>query len=419
VVFARLSTLSLLLLGLTSPATAQSIVPPVVAPLATTAEPAPEQMDVADLIRRWRGKPAVSPEQPAEGGVMAVISPIIGARPSTGGVIGVAGNVAFFTGDRDTTSISSAVGAVTVSTRSQTSITAHMTMFGRDDRWRFEVDDRVQWTSLETPGLGMPPPLSATELVEFDFVRLHHAAYLPLWRHLYAGGGFHFDRHAAIGPGDGEEARWPDSPYVAYTEANHLPIGMQTSAGPSVELIWDSRDNLINANEGWLARVNYRTLIDGLFGSDSDWDKVNVDVRAYARLTGDGRHKLAAWLYGDLVVDGVAPYFQLPSTGSDVYGRSGRGYAEGHFRGEHLAFMEVEYRGQLTDNGLLGMVAFANLTSVADRGEAQALFDRFAPGAGVGLRFKLNKYSDTNLAFDLGFGERGNRGIYLAVQEAF
>lgn len=393
--------------------------PPLVGRSSPAAAPSTPRLDVNDLIRKLRGQPLTPATQPPGDDVMAVVSPIIGARPSTGGLIGVAGNVAFFLGDRDTTSLSSAVGALTVSTRSQTSLTAHMTIFGDDDRWRFEADDRVQWTSLETPGLGMPPPLASAELVKFDFVRLHHAAYVPIWRHLFAGGGFHFDRHADIGPGDDDEAAWPTSPYVAYTAASGLPLEMQTSAGPSVELIWDSRDNLINASEGWLARVNYRTLIDGLFGGDSDWDKVNVDVRGYRRLSDDGRHKLAAWLYGDFVVDGVAPYFQLPSTGSDVYGRSGRGYAEGHFRGDHLAFLEFEYRGQLTDNGLLGMVGFANLTSVATRADDQALFDRFAPGVGVGLRLKLNKYSDTNLAFDIGFGERGHRGIYLAVQEAF
>ncbi len=65
------------------------------------------------------------------------------------------------------------------------------------------------------------------------------------------------------------------------------------------------------------------------------------------------------------------------------------------------------------------MVAFANVTSVASRQIQQELFDRWAPGIGVGVRLKVNKHSRTNLAFDIGFGERGNRGVYLGVQEAF
>ena len=61
----------------------------------------------------------------------------------------------------------------------------------------------------------------------------------------------------------------------------------------------------------------------------------------------------------------------------------------------------------------------SNATTVSNRSAGEQIFDRFAPGGGAGLRLLLNKRSKTNLAFDVGFGERGNRGIYLAIQEAF
>src|SRR6185312_16246823 len=99
--------------------------------------------------------------------------------------------------------------------------------------------------------------------------------------------------------------------------------------------------------------------------------------------------------------------------------RSGRGYAEGHFRGEKLAFVELEYRAPLTRNDFLGMVAFFNTTTISNSQAGETLFDNFAPGGGAGLRVLLNKRSKTNLAFDVGFGNNGNRGVYLVVQEAF
>jgi outer membrane protein assembly factor BamA len=206
---------------------------------------------------------------------------------------------------------------------------------------------------------------------------------------------------------------------VSYSQANGLPLTTQMSAGPGVEVIWDSRDNLINPSRGSTARVSYRAMFDGFLGGDTRWDKVNLDARAYRRVSPSRRDVLAAWVYADLVVDGVAPYFDLPSTGSDTYGRSSRGYAEGRFRGEKLAFVELEYRGTITRNGLLGWVAFANATTVSNRQAGESLFDHVAPGGGAGLRLLLNKRSKTNVAFDIGFGERGNRGIYLGVQEAF
>jgi hypothetical protein len=37
------------------------------------------------------------------------------------------------------------------------------------------------------------------------------------------------------------------------------------------------------------------------------------------------------WTFADLIVAGAAPYFDLPATGLDTYGRSARGYSEGQW----------------------------------------------------------------------------------------
>jgi hypothetical protein len=413
VVLARVAAFVVAILILGSPLHAQSPVDPA------QDDPSIAMMDVADLIRKLRGRPEPPPDTDGDPDVMRAISPVIGAKPSAGVMFGVAGNLAFYRGDPDTTSISAGVGSMTISTKSQTSVTLRLTMFEADDRWRIETDDRFQWTSQETLGLGLPTPLPEGELVEFNFYRLYQSVYRRLRQHLFAGGGIHFDRHADVSPGKGFENSWADSPYVTYSEANALPLDAQTSSGASVEAIWDSRDNFINADRGWLMRTSYRWSMDGVLGGDSHWEKVSIDARTYLALSRTRRHKIAAWVFADLVLDGVAPYFDLPSAGSDTYGRSGRGYPEGHFRGERLAFTEIEYRGMLLENGLLGMVAFVNATTVADRSSGQRLFDRLAPGAGAGLRLLINKRSRTNLAFDIGFGEKGNKGVYLSVQEAF
>ena len=378
-----------------------------------------DMVDVTDLIRKIRNKPAETETEFDYRKPMRAIAPVIGVKPSSGVIVGVAGNVGFFRGEPATTRISSSVASVTFTSKKQAGINAHTMMFGLGDRWLVELDDRFQWTSQETFGLGTGTASAAGEVVRFDFYRLHQLAYLQLRRNLFAGGGLHFDSHADVHPDDDAEGQWPQSAYYQYSAANGLPLDTQISAGPSIEILWDSRDSFINPSRGWLARANYRILFDGFLGGDSSWEKVNLDLRTYAPLSSDRRHRLAVWAYTDLVVDGVAPYFDLPSTASDSYGRSGRGYAEGHFRGEKMAFVEVEYRGPLMRNDFLGMVAFVNTTTISNRQGGEQLFDNFAPGAGAGLRLLLNKRSRTNLAFDVGFGENGNFGVYLVVQEAF
>ena len=123
-------------------------------------------------------------------------------------------------------------------------------------------------------------------------------------------------------------------------------------------------------------------FFDGFLGGTSSWQQVSYDVRRYVRISRNARHKLAFWLTGDFVTGGTAPYLDLPATGMDTYGRSGRGYPQGRFRGEKLVYGEAEYRWTATKNGLFGMVAFLNTETLSSRQENKDLLDSFATGAG-------------------------------------
>jgi hypothetical protein len=383
-------------------------------------DPPVETMDVFDLLRKLRHKGSDPQPEPWDyRKPMMALAPVIGAKPSSGVLFGAAGNIAFYRADPSTTRISSMVASVTFSTKKQTSLTNRFTMFAPENRWRLDGDDRFQWTSLDTYELGTSADTRTGIVADFDFFRFHHTAFYQLRPSLYAGAGLYFDDHTNVGPSEGEELEWTESPYVTYSEAHGLPLHSQISAGTSVDLLWDNRDSFINADRGWLARASFRTLFDGFLGGDSSWQKLTLDLRTYVNLSRDRRHRVAFWGFADLVVGGVAPFFDLPATAGDPYGRSARGYAEGQFRGERLAYGEVEYRGTLTRNGLLGMVAFLNTTTVTNLDIDERLFDSFATGAGAGFRLLINKRSKTNLCLDFGFGKQGSRGVYLAVQEAF
>ncbi len=385
---------------------------------------AAETMDVVDLLRKLRHKkddasdqgPTAADNPPRP---MYAFAPVLGYKPSSGTVFGLAGNVAFFRGDPRTTHISSAVGGLTFSSLKQISATARFGLFSRDDRWKVDGDNRFQWTSQNTFGLGTGTTEADKVKLEFDYFRIYETVYRALRPGVFAGIGFHYSAHTGARAGADNDAGWSESPYVTYSEKHGLPLASQTSAGPSVNLVVDTRDNAINASRGWLASASYRTFFAGLLGGDSTWQQLNLDARMYTRISPGGRHKLAAWLFGDLVVGGVAPYLDLPATGMDSYGRSGRGYAEGRFRGERLLYGEVEYRGTLTRNGLLGLVAFVNTSTLSNSESGERLFDRFATAGGAGLRLLVNKRSSTNLCVDVGWGKQGAHGVYLAIQEAF
>jgi hypothetical protein len=46
-------------------------------------------------------------------------------------------------------------------------------------------------------------------------------------------------------------------------------------------------------------------------------------------------------------------------------------------------------------------------------------FKNIAPAAGSGLRVKINKYSNTNVSIDYGFGRYGSHGFFVNLGEVF
>jgi outer membrane protein assembly factor BamA len=388
---------------------------------AAAQTPEEQEQDVFDLIKRLLHKvPPVSAkaEQWDYRKFIVAVMPSVGYKPSTGFTIGASGNIAVFFGEPLTTRISSAIVGVSFSAKKQTSLNLKFTASSPNDRVRFEGDNRFQWTSQDTYGLGMTDSQPDVVNAKFTHTRVFETALYEFRNGLYGGVGIHFASHSNIRPGEGADASWDTSPYAEYSREHGFAQDAQTSTGVSVNLVADTRDSPINASRGWLASLSYRPFFKNVFGSDSAWQEVLVDVRTFVKLRKDGRRKLAFWGYGDVVADGVAPYFDLPATGMDTYGRSGRGYSEGRFRGERLAYGEMEYRATLSRSGLLGMVVFANVTTVANQQTGEKLFDSFAPAGGVGLRVLFSKRSKTNLCVDYAWG-RGSKGLYLALQEAF
>lgn len=82
-----------------------------------------------------------------------------------------------------------------------------------------------------------------------------------------------------------------------------------------------------------------------------------------------------------------------------------------------MLYFESEYRFGISRNGLIGGVAFINLQNFSS--DLSQQYSKIFPGYGAGIRIKLNKFSDTNLCLDYGFGENGSRGLFVNLGEVF
>jgi outer membrane protein assembly factor BamA len=383
---------------------------------AAVAEPT---RDIFDVLRELRHKPPKIESEDARKKLMVAAAPVVSYNPASGFGIGAAGNVAFFKGFPETTSISSVVGSLIVTSKKQLLFNGKFDVSTAENDWVLHGDDRIYFTSQDTYGLGTSTTPDQAVNARYDYLRFYQTAYRRVHRRLYLGAGLLYNLHSSIRPAEGAEATWPDSPYYTYTQEHGFDLDAQTSAGASVSVLVDSRDGAINPSRGFYAGLEYQMFFEGFLGGTSSWQQLNCDLRTYLRLSADARHRLAVWAYGNFVTGGDAPYFDLPATAMDTYGRSGRGYVQGRFRGDELVYGELEYRWTFTKSGLLGMVAFLNTQTFSNKQAGERLFDSFATGAGVGLRLMMNKRSKTNLAFDVGRGNEGETRIYFAVQEAF
>lgn len=372
--------------------------------------------DLPDLWRHLKGQEAPEADTSEPDRRALVVAPALGARPSTGLTLGINGNAGFFRGDPATTHISSLVGGFRVSQKKQVLSNVRFSVFTDNDRWFLQGDNRLNWTSLNTYAFGSDPAATSAN-VKFTFVRLYETAYRTVAPGLFVGGGVNVNVRSNIRAADESAPFFDRSSFFAYSAAHGLSPTSQTSSGTNVGVIYDTRDNAINAWHGTLASAVYRTFFRGFLGGDATYQQVSIDVRRFVPLTRSATQRLAFWLLTDVIAGGAAPFFDLPTTGGDI--RSGRGYTEGLNRGSQLVYGEMEYRGNLTSNGLLGLVAFVNATTVGSADAGERLFDTYAPAAGVGFRVLLNKRSRTNLCTDFAWGRNGSSGFYLGLQEAF
>ena len=307
-------------------------------------------LDIGDLWRMVRRKAAQDDDARRK---FVVFSPSVGSKPSTGFNGGFSGNVAFFAGDPRTTHISSLTGGLKVSQKGQTLSGLRLATFTKDDAWFLQSDNRLSWTSQNTYGLGGFTTQADVENLKYDFFRFYESAYRSVRPGLFVGLGLDVSDHSGVRPGTPSVSSFDDQPYEDYNEEHGFAVDRQTSSGTSVGLLFDTRDNPINAYRGLLASASYRTFFAGFMGGDSTWQELYLDVRTYKKLSKDARQRLAFWFLGYYVTGGTAPYFDLPAMAAQD--RSPRGYAEGRYRCHRLMYGEMEYRGTLTNNGLVGM----------------------------------------------------------------
>jgi hypothetical protein len=284
-------------------------------------------------------------------------------------------------------------------------------LWSKGEKFLFVPDMRWLDTDRKTWGLGSFEGSDQKYPMSFILSRAFMTAYVRTVGPVYLGIGYHYDQFKKIT--DERANKGEDTPFTTYSGG---ALEQTVASGISGNLLIDKRDNEVTPTRGMYLSTSYREYLTDL-GSDSDWNELWGEFRAYSRLSRTDRNVIGVWLYGWGTTD-KPPYLNLPSSGWDEpHGRGSRGYVHGRIRGQDQLYGEIEYRRVLTANGLLGAVAFVN--GLSTRETASSKFESPDPGAGLGLRIRLNKHSRANLCIDHGWGLGGSQSWQLSMNETF
>jgi len=341
--------------------------------------------------------------------------PVSTSVPGGGTALVTSTTAGFYMGGRSTTYISSVSFTPYFNLKGRFGLPIRSNVWLNNNSWLIQGDTRFLVYPQYTWGLGGDQPEGHKLLVDYSYIRFYQAVLKRITSYFYAGLGYNLDYYIDIENGDNNNVGNNISKFTNYKYGTATDVN-SFSSGPSLDLLYDSRKNDLNPFPGAYVNFIYRYNIEAV-GSNNNWQSLYADFRKYVSLSNNGpKNILAFWAYYWTVFDSPAPYLDLPAIGMDPYNRSGRGIEQNRYRGKRLIYFETEYRRDITRNGLLGFVLFANINSAG-----QPITNDFAywnPAAGAGLRIKFNKKSDTNICIDYGLSKDYST-LILGLGEAF
>ncbi len=316
-----------------------------------------------------------------------------------------------YLGPRKTTNISSASFTPYWNFNGRFGLPLRTSIWLPNNTWTIQGDTRFLYYPQYTWGLGTSRTDEERILVDYKYLRFYQSLLKRVTPYFYAGIGYQLDYRFNIKSDDSSINLKRYTGYAYGTGSNSFASGF------SLNVLYDTRNNSINPLPGAYANVVYRNNPQ-LLGSNENWESLYIDVRKYLSLNPsdpDQQNVLAFWAYVWTSIKTGTPYLDLPSLGWDPENRSGRGIDQNRYRGESLFYTEAEYRRDITRNGLLGFVVFANINTVSGSG---SFFQSWHPAGGAGLRIKFNKGSNTNIGMDYGFS-KGYSSLMFSLGEAF
>jgi hypothetical protein len=318
-------------------------------------------------------------------------------------------NVSFYTANEADENLSSITLVPSYAFSGQFLVSLVSNVWTKGNKYNWLGDYRFYRYPTTTYGLGGKTTTANADVINYSYFSIHQVMARQIMPDFLLGIGYDLDYHWSITEKGRTDKQESDFQKYGFRRRS-------TSSGISLNVIYDTRRNLNNPVSGYYMNLALRPSLKFL-GSDANWQSMQLDVRKYIKFPANSNNVLAFWSFDWLVLNGKAPYLDLPAIGWDSYLNTGRGYAQDRFKGTKLLFLESEYRFGISRNGLLGGVVFTNAETLTEWPSGR--FNGINPAIGTGLRIKINKGSGTNFCVDYAVGLHGSNGFFFNLGEVF
>ena len=380
------------------------------------------------ILEIFKKKDSVYVVKPIKNSFFLII-PAIGSQPATGFFYGAVAQYTF-KGKEKADKYSIANLGITYTTKKQWLVNVKNNILLKNNKIFLSGDYRIYIFSQPNYGLGtniIPPARdkepgfsidSIAQPMDYNYFKFHQTASFEVKKNFYVGGGINIDWYANIVDKELDLANGKTTYHYDYSQKYGFDNLEYFLTGVSLNLVYDSRDNQVNASHGWFANLNYR-FNPVLFKNQDNSNILYAEYRNFIPLSQKNkRYILALWTYGQFVTRGKVPYLNLPAIGWDQRSRSGEGYTQGLFRGTNLVYLATEFRFPITCNQMFSGVVFTNFVTTSNPDTNTKLFQSIQPAAGLGLRILIDKATRTNLIVDQAWGN-SSKGFYLNAGETF
>lgn len=332
----------------------------------------------------------------------AIFTPVISFSPETNLSIGVGMKGLFkMRGSGSETRTSNMPASIQYTIENKYLFFSGFEIFFPQERYMLTGNIRIQSFPSLFYDVGQDSPKSNEEEFEYRQILIEPIFLKNLFRkYLFFGGGIRYNRISQV-------VAEPDG-----LIANSEQIGARgsISSGLQFAMIYDSRDNILNATKGTFLGITHG-FYGSFLGGSAEFQLTRLDFRHFIQPFKKpssilGFQFLSHFSHGD------TPLLELGRLGGH---EMLRGYFEGRYTDRYLIASQVEWRQKL--NHRWGVVAFAGVGTVASSFNAFKM-ENIRPSIGVGVRFLIDEEENLNLRLDYGFGnEKSN--YYFKIAEAF